>query len=182
MASEGCRVDRRQLQCDQRNRDRAECHLAPASAPAPGASRQRPPLKAPRLLQPPRPPLLRASRRDTTPSRACAHRPAAGCEPRYERLSSAEVGRDSARARREEPRRDLRRTSRGATREQQREADSGGSDGHAQRPNQRALRVDPNSCFSRANSTAGSWHCASGLSPRRKLTSTLPTSPSPNSA
>ena len=51
-----------------------------------------------------------------------------------------------------------------------------------QRPNQRARRVAPNCSFSRAYSRDGSYRWASGPSPLRKLTSTLLTSPAPNSA
>src|SRR5689334_16914628 len=45
------------------------------------------------------------------------------------------------------------------------------------RPNQRARRTAPNSSFSAAYSREGSWRWAAGASPRRKLTSTLLTSP-----
>jgi len=51
-----------------------------------------------------------------------------------------------------------------------------------QDPNHRARRVAPNAAFSAAYSREGSWGSASGDSPRRKLTSTLLTSPPPNSA
>ena len=49
-------------------------------------------------------------------------------------------------------------------------------------PNQRARRLAPNSSFSAAYSREGSFRSATGASPPRKLTSTLLTSPSPNSA
>ena len=51
-----------------------------------------------------------------------------------------------------------------------------------QRPNQRARRDAPNSAFSAANASEGSLRAATGDGPPRKLTSTLLTSPAPNSA
>jgi hypothetical protein len=67
---------------------------------------------------------------------------------------------------------------------------SGGSDrrqderrqGGDQSPNQRARLVAPNSSFSAANSREGSCRSAAACGPLRKSTSTLLTSPSPNSA
>ena len=51
-----------------------------------------------------------------------------------------------------------------------------------QAPNQRARRVAPNSAFSAAYASEGSLRAATGDGPPRKLTSTLLTSPPPNSA
>lgn len=51
-----------------------------------------------------------------------------------------------------------------------------------QSPNQRARLTAPNSSFSAANSRDGSWRWAAAAGPLRKFTSTLLTSPSPNSA
>ena len=59
---------------------------------------------------------------------------------------------------------------------------SGSRSGRNQRPNQRARRVAPNSAFSAAYASEGSLRAATGDGPPRKLTSTLLTSPSPNSA
>ena len=51
-----------------------------------------------------------------------------------------------------------------------------------QSPNQRARLAAPYSCFSAVYSRDASWRCASAAGPLRKSTSTLLTSPSPNSA
>jgi hypothetical protein len=51
-----------------------------------------------------------------------------------------------------------------------------------QSPNQRARLVAPNSSFSAAYSRVASYRWAAAAGPLRKLTSTLLTSPSPNSA
>jgi hypothetical protein len=51
-----------------------------------------------------------------------------------------------------------------------------------QSPNQRARLVAPNSSFSAAYSRVASYRWAAVAGPLRKLTSTLLTSPSPNSA
>src|SRR4051794_18887132 len=58
----------------------------------------------------------------------------------------------------------------------------GGRIARAQRPNQRARLVAPKACFSAAYSRDGSFRCAAAAGPPRKLTATLLTSPSPNSA
>ena len=61
-------------------------------------------------------------------------------------------------------------------------ATSDGMIARAHSPNQRARLVAPNSCFSAAYSRDGSFRCAAAAGPPRKLTATLLTSPSPNSA
>ena len=48
-------------------------------------------------------------------------------------------------------------------------------------PNQRAPLIEPNSCFSAVSSRDGPTSSAVGAGPPRKLASTLPTSPPPNS-
>ena len=55
-------------------------------------------------------------------------------------------------------------------------------DAGPQSPNQRVRLVAPKTSFSAAISRDGSWRCAAAAGPARKLTSTLLTSPSPNSA
>jgi hypothetical protein len=50
-----------------------------------------------------------------------------------------------------------------------------------QRPNQRARRLAPKSCFSAPSSADGSWNVPVGFGPEKKSTSTRPTRPAPNS-
>jgi hypothetical protein len=54
-------------------------------------------------------------------------------------------------------------------------------EGPTQRPNQRALRLAPNSSFSATSAPDGSRNVPVGFGPDRKSTSTRPTRPAPNS-
>ena len=50
-----------------------------------------------------------------------------------------------------------------------------------ERPNQRAARLAPKSCFSATSAADGAWNVPVGFGPERKSTSTRPTRPAPNS-